>query len=278
MADITDVGNALVSICASAIYPNGIGQQPASGVQAKIYQGWPDPATLQADLAAHTAHVSVSPAAQDKVTTRRNPEWQQLIAPAPTLVATVAGTTITLSGTVTVPQAVALLVDGKDCAYGLLITDTLATIAAALALLISAGQPATASGAVITIPGSHRLSARIVAQGTSAKEVALEMRLFTIGVWADCYDRREPLAKLLTPVLASLTRLLMPDGSYATVEYAGSTQVDSEQRNGIYRRDIRLSVEYATIATRIDNAVGIAQPRNSLVFNSIPVPLPPINS
>ena len=278
MADLTDVANALAAVCASAIYPNGTAQPPASGVQAKVYQGWPDPATLQADLAAHVAHVTVFPAAQEKVTTRRVPDWQVLVAPVPTLIATVSGTTITLSGTVSTPQAVALLVDGKDCAYAVLATDTLTTIAAALALLIAANQPATSSGAVITIPGSHKLAARIVAQGTSGKEVALESRLFTISVWADCYDRREPLAKLLTPVLASLTRFTLPDGSAATVEYAGSAQVDNEQRLGIYRRDIKLSIEYATIATRTDSAVGIAQTRPAMVVNSIPVPLPAINS
>lgn len=277
MADLTDVANALVAVCAATIYPNGTAQAPAGGVQAKIYQGWPDPAALQSDLLAHIAHVTVFPAMQERVTTRRIPDWQPIAAATPTIFPTVSGTTISLSGVVSTPQVVALLVDGKDCAYSVSASDTLATIATALAKLIAASQPASATGAVVTVPGSHKIVARIVSQGMSAAEVALECRMFTVSVWADCYDRREPLAKLLTPALAALIRLAMPDGGGATVEYAGSTQVDTEQRNGIYRRDIKLSIEYATIATRTDTTVGIVQVRPVEVINSFLVSLPITN-
>lgn len=277
MADMTDVADVLVGLITAAIYPNGTSQPPVGGVQAKIYQGWPDPATLASDLAAKVAHISVFPTAQEKVTTRRMPEWQQLNAPAPTLTATVAGTQVTIGGTVSTPQAVDLIVDGQDYAYAVQAGDTLASIASALAALVNAKQPASAAGAVITVPGSHKILARVVSSGTSGREVALEERVFRISVWADCFDRREPLAKAIQPMLADLSHLTMPDNTSAIASYAGSQQIDTEQKQGIYRRDINLTVEYSTVLTRTDTTVGIVQIHPAIVVGSGSVALPTTN-
>jgi len=277
MADMTDVADALVGIIVAAVYPFGTGQPPAGGVPAKIFQGWPEPQALKADLANKVANVSVFPSATFKVTTRRMAEWQELTAPAPTLTATAAGVTITLAGSVSVPQAVCMIIDGQDFAYGLQAGDTLASIATALAALVNAVQPATAAGAVVTIPGARRVVARVVANGTSAKEVAREQRAFTVSIWADCFDHREPLAKVITPVLADLTRITMPDGTVATCEYSGSQQVDTEQMQGIFRRDINVTIDYGTILTRTDNQVGIVQTHLAAQVLDVSVPLKTIN-
>jgi hypothetical protein len=277
MADMTDVADALVGIILAAVYPFGTGQPPAGGVPAKIYQGWPEPQKLKADLAAKIANVSVFPSANVKITTRHFPEWQQLVAPAPTITATAAATTVTLAGAVTLPQAVCLIVDGQDFAYGLQAGDTLTSIAATLAALVNASQPASAAGAVITIPAARRIAARVVANGTSAKEVAREQRVFTVSIWADCFDNREPLAKVITPALANLTRLNLPDGTVATCEYAGSQQIDSEQMQGVFRRDVSVSIDYGTIVTRTDNQVGIVQTNLSALVLETNVPIKTIN-
>lgn len=277
MADMTDVADALVGIIAAAVYPNGTAQPPVGGVQAKIYQGWPEPGQLKADLQAKIAHISVFPSANVKITTRHMPEWQELTAPVPTVTATVAGTSITLGGTVSLPQAVCLIVDGLDFVYGLQAGDTLPSIAAALASLVNVSQPASAAGPVVTIPGARSIVARVAATGTSAKEVAREQRVFTVSIWADCFDHRDPLAKVITPALADLTRLTMPDGSHATFEYVGSQQVDSEQMQGIFRRDISIAVDYATIVTRTDYQVGIVQTNLAAQVLDVSVPLKTIN-
>lgn len=277
MADMTDVADALVGIIAAAIYPNGVTQPAAGGVQAKVYQGWPEPQALKTDLAQQIAHVTVFPSANVKITTRRQAEWQLLTAPAPTISATAGSTTVALAGTVTLPQAVCLIVDGQDFAYGLQAGDTLASIATALAAMVNVRQPASAAGAVVTIPGARRLAARVVANGTSAKEVAREQRVFLVSIWADCFDHREPLAKVITPVLADLIRLNMPDGTVATCEYAGSQQIDTEQMQGIFRRDISVSIEYGTIVTRTDNQVGIVQTNLAAAVLDVSVPLKTIN-
>jgi hypothetical protein len=276
MADMTEVADVLVGVIAAIVYPNGTDRPSPSGVNAKVYQGWPEPAKLQADLPTHLAHVSIFPGAE-RITTRRFPEWQQMSAPAPTLTVAVAGTSITIGGTVTVPQAVALIIDGQDFAYGVQATDTLDAIAAALAAQVSAVQAASAAGPVLTIPGAHRLVARTVANGISAKEVAREQRPFKVSIWAGCYDDREPLAKLIGPALAALVRLDLPDGTTADVTYAGSLQIDDEQRQGIYRRDITLSIEFPTIVTRVDNQVAIVQTNLSAQVLDTSVPIKTIN-
>jgi hypothetical protein len=275
MADMTDVADALVGIIVAAVYPFGTGQPPVGGVPAKIYQGWPEPQALKADLAKKIAHVTVFPSANLKITTRRFAEWQQLTAPAPTLTAAAAGTSITLGGAATLPQAVCLIVDGRDFAYGLQQGDTLASIAATLAALVNAVQPASAAGPVVSIPGARSVLARVVANGTSAKEVAREQRVFT--VWADCFDHREPLAIVITPPLADLTHLSMPDGTDAMCEYGGSQQIDTEQMQGIFRRDISVSIDYGTIVTRTDNQVGIVQTHLAVQVLDVSVPLKTIN-
>lgn len=271
MADQTDVANSLVQLLAATVYPNGTSNPSATGAAVKLYAGWPDAATLNKDFTAtpRVTHVTVFPSATAKSTTRHFAEWVPLVAPAPTVTMVVLNQTITLGGTVALPQAVALIVDGLDYVYGLQAGDTLATIAAALAALVSVDQPATAAGPVVTIPGAHRIVARAVANGISAKEVSREERVFVVSVWASCYEDREPLAAVLEPVLADLVRLAMPDGTAATCRFVGSEQVDTEQKQGIYRRDIRIAIDYGLILTRSDAAVVIVQTRRSALINGI---------
>jgi hypothetical protein len=274
MADQTQVAEALVALLVEAVYPNGPGAAPADGLHAKLYAGWPDPATLKRDLAGsdkagHVSHITAFPAPQGKSTTRRGGGWEQASAPAPTLTATVAGTAITLGGTVSLPQAVALVVDGQDFAYAVQAADTLASIASALATLVAVKRPATAAGAVLTIPNAQKIAARIVSTGTSAKEVAREERVFTVSVWAACHSERDTFARLVEPVLADLSRIQLPDDSTATSRYVGSTQVDSEQKQGIYRRDVHIAIEYALILKRTATTVGIVQTHLATEVNGV---------
>jgi hypothetical protein len=282
MADQTHVAAALVELLVEAAYPNGLDAAPAAGVHAKVYQGWPDPGTLKkdtagSDRAGHVAHISVFPSAQAKNVSRRRAEWEAVAAPAPTLSATVAGTSIVLGGTVSVPQAVALIIDGQDFAYAVQASDTLTSIATGLAALVAVKQPATAAGAVVTIPAARRVVARIVFTGTSAKEVAREERVFVVSVWAGCHEERDALAMLVEPVLADLSRIELPDGTTSNCNYGGGTQVDSEQKQGIYRRDIQIAVEYALMLRRTDTAVGIVQTRIGNALDSSATPLKIIN-
>lgn len=63
MADMTDVADALVTLIAAAMYPNGIGQPSVVETPIKVFQGWPTPQTLDKDFAAGVVDISVFPSA-----------------------------------------------------------------------------------------------------------------------------------------------------------------------------------------------------------------------
>lgn len=77
MADITDVGAALVALAALAVYPNGITQPSVSGTGIRVYQGWPNPQQLDADIRVGICHVSVYPTMTETNKTRYPKDWQQ---------------------------------------------------------------------------------------------------------------------------------------------------------------------------------------------------------
>jgi hypothetical protein len=69
MADISEVADALAAVIETAAYPNGIGQPSVGECDVIIYQGWPDPETLEHDLAAGKVHISIFPRPGGRVTT-----------------------------------------------------------------------------------------------------------------------------------------------------------------------------------------------------------------
>ena len=76
MADLDDVMNALTSLIAGVIYPNGTGNASVVGAPVKIYPGWPVPNVLDDDIKAGHAHVSIFPRPEERNTTRHATAWQ----------------------------------------------------------------------------------------------------------------------------------------------------------------------------------------------------------
>src|ERR1700744_3522544 len=107
MADTSDVENALKALVIAAVYPNGTSQPSIVAKDLFIERGWPVSAKLDTDLAAGKAHISIFPPEGMEPNTTRWPREEQLLtAPVHTLTATVNGNTITIGGTVAVPQNV----------------------------------------------------------------------------------------------------------------------------------------------------------------------------
>jgi hypothetical protein len=73
MADITDVGNALVQLVAEVC------RSLAPDYPVRVYQGWPNPEQLKADLLAGAVHISVFPRPGSKVTSvlTGEGEWEE---------------------------------------------------------------------------------------------------------------------------------------------------------------------------------------------------------
>jgi hypothetical protein len=260
MTGLAEVSNALVALIAQLVYPNGTGQPSIVGKPVKVYGGWPAPDVLTKDLAAGKVHISVFPPnGLEKIVDTAVTDWRTVVEPSITLTLTLAGQTVTVGGAVSQPQNAALVVDGKGYAYGVQSNDTLTSIATALAALVSADQPATSSGPVVTIPGAKAISPRVGGAGTSIRELRRQERAFRITVWANCFDSRDPIADLLDSALSGTFHLTLPDGMSATLRYKSSSQDDSGQKESIYRRDLVYAVEYSTTQVRTDTQITVTK-------------------
>lgn len=261
MSDISDVQDALCGAIESAVYPNGTGSASVSSNPIVIYAGWPTASRLDADLLVDKAHITVFPTPMEKNVTRYQKDWELLSVNAATITATINGQTITIGGAMPAPftpHNVMAMVNHKPYVYTVLNTDTLATIAAALAALIAVDVPTTSAvGAVITCPASANITVtRIGVTGTSIRELRRQERVFQITVWANTPDQRDVIGSAVDVALAATDFLEMPDGCQARLVYKSSMVVDNLQKANLYRRDFNYSVEYSTTQTQTDTQVS----------------------
>jgi hypothetical protein len=268
MADIEDVSDALVSLIAGVIYPNGTGQAAITGLPTLIYAGWPQSSQLDADMAGFTngkggrIHVTMFPTATEKNSTRYFTDYQQGSAPTPSISLSVSGQTVTLAGTVSTPQNVGLIVSNAAYTYAVQAGDTLATVAAALAAQITG---ATSSGAVITLPATSTVTA--ARSGTAATVQRLTrttQRTMQITVWADTPDHRKATAKAIDNALSGTEWLSLADGTGGRVIYVASHIDDMVQKANLYRRDLMYSVEYSTTQSANATEVIVTQENDSI--------------
>jgi hypothetical protein len=282
MADQSDIEAALVQLVAGAIfpasptylsggvgttnltvYPNG-GTTPATP-QAKVYRGWPEQATLYADLQAGVSHVSVfSESGMWRNATRWNPTTSIVAPGTPTLTATVSGNTVTIGGTVTAGNVVGVAFGPGAAyafAYAALGTDTLQSVAAALATAINAtltlpGTATAAANGVLTLPGAVNLQAATMAPALTATEVRRQQQTFRVSVWCPTPQHRDVFASTIDRALSSLTdtqgRLtrFFQATQYEVAELlARSTYTtDMPSRDRVWRRDLCAMVDYPTTA------------------------------
>ena len=255
MADLSDVENALVSIIAQVFYPAGTGQPSALGAAVRIYRGWPSKPELEADLRAGAVNVSVYAQNRERVVTRFQNACRLLTGPpTPTVTFSVSGQTVTIGGTVSVPQNAAVIVNGAaGYSYALQQTDTPTTIATALAALVVADHPeATSAGPVLTVPGAVSLVGRAGTFGTSLRELKRQRRDIQIALWANNPTLRDQVAILLDPALAAMEFIPLADGTAGRLVYVSSPHDDTVQKEILYRRNLIYSVEYGTTQTRSD--------------------------
>lgn len=266
MADLSDVTDAIAGVLAAALYPEGAGggRMSVAGLPVTILPAWPEASTLTKALAAKQAMVSVFPPPNlERATTRALSQW----LPAGTKTRTVtaladpAAGTVTLGGTVSGGLIVGLIVDEATFAYAIQPTDTLPGIASALAALVAAsGRAATSSGPVLTIPGTHRLVARIGIVDRLAKEVERSDRVFMVTVWAPSPAARKAVARVVRNRLATLNFFIaLADGSAGWIRYDRTNEDDQAQREGLYRRDLSYWVEFGEYDVEVAYEVTLPQ-------------------
>jgi hypothetical protein len=286
MATISDLRAALAQAVGDMLYPAGVPAgtnppSPVAGCPVRVFQGWPEREAIDADMAAGIVDVTVY-SMPGSTNTTRYPEVDIPISISPpTLEWSVAGTTATLGGTVSTPQNVGLLVDRRAYLYAVQPTDTLASIATALAALVNAVQPASAAGPAVTIPGSHAIIGRAGGVATTLREIGRQKVTVQITISAPSDALREAVGGTIEPGLRTLRRLALGDHSIAMIWFSQVADSDETTKSGIYRRIISLDAEYASTVTsttaqvisfshRVSKKPHIDDTRASLMFKLAP--------
>lgn len=263
MADLTDALNAVVGLLAQALYPNGTSEPSATGDPTVIYAGWPQASQLDKDLAGFSngqggrVHVTVFPRDGETLQPAYSTAWSPLSQQAATVTLSSAGQAITLGGSVSTPQNIAVLAGGQAHTYAVQVGDTLTSIATALATLIPG---ATSSGPVLTIAdGVQVAAARAGGAGVMQRELQRRKRPVQVTIWADTPARRDACAAVLDVALAAAEFVSLPDQTGARLVYQTSHQIDAQQKSNLYRRDIIYTAEYSTTQTSGATEVVVAQ-------------------
>lgn len=247
MASLTDVMKQVASQIAAIVYPGGTGQPSIAGIPVRIYPGWPVPNELEADLLAGKAHVSIYPHGKDRKTTRYlGGPWIPLTTPVRTVAMTVAGSAVTLSGTIS-KQNLLVNLNGTHYVYAMQVTDTLTTAAAGLASLIPG---ASSAGSVITLTGAHSVFARVGGFGTAIKETKRQEQPVQIIIWANSPEARDAVASPIDSALSDSNNIAFTDGSYGIIRSSGSLMTDQLQKADLYRIDLFYLIDYATTLTQ----------------------------
>ena len=251
MPDLSEVEAVLVSTVTQIVYPNGTAADSATGDSIKVFRGWPIPAGLDADLKAGIVNISVLPLDAEQNVTRNSREWMEIPSQPITLTMAVSGHTVTVGGKPRCPLNAAVLVNGKAFIHPLQATDTLTSIATALASLIKPFWAAASSnGPVITVPGATKLETRTGSVGSVVQEVKRQKKSFRITLWCNDPLARDAIAAVIDPALSSLTFLSLSDGTSGRIRYDRTHTIDNAQKVGLYRRDFDYTVEYATTITQ----------------------------
>ncbi|KAF1004201.1 MAG: hypothetical protein GAK36_00095 [Pseudomonas sp.] len=246
MASLTDVLKQVAAQVAAIAYPNGIGQPSVAGIPLRVYPGWPVPNQLEDDLKNNWAHISVYPHGKDRKTTRYlGRAWVPLTSPLHTMVLTVVGAVVTLSGMIS-PQNILINLNGFSYVYAVQPSDTLTSAATALASMIPG---ATSAGPVVTLTNAHAVFARVGGFGSAYKETKRQEQSVQITIWANSPGARDAVASPIDSVLSDSNNISFVDGSVGVITSNGSLMTDQLQKADLYRIDLFYLIDYATTQT-----------------------------
>lgn len=246
-ADISDVTAAISTLVNNAVYPNGISQPSVSGGSVRIYEGWPIPAQLDADMTAQAVNVSIFPMMGTSGGCYQPlNRYDTLVSPVHGMTVSVSNIAVTLSGTPGTGEYCSLVVDGLH-----VYSETGATAAAILskllADLIGTYPSASIAGNVLTITGAHLVYARIGASGVIGNVTHRQKQGIMITTWAPTPALRSTVAAPIEVILSQNQHLLLGDGSWATLLFNRLNVIDTYEAMTVYRRDLIYDAEYATV-------------------------------
>lgn len=265
MATLIQVLNTLTSLTEVACYPNGTSMPSITGTEIIINSGFPIRTQEDFDLSAGFSHVYIYPTDKERVVTKFERTFQPILQSVATIALTVnsVAQTVAISGTVTLPQAIMIIVNGVGYGYQILIGDTLNSIAAHTAALIPG---ATATGNVINLTGAHDIIARVATNYTAAEELSRVDRVFDIFVVSPNFTDRSTIIDAIDVYLKQQYRINLPDGFTGMVFYNDIRWRDDLEQYQIFKGWLNYTIQYPTTLTQ--NFTTITDPFvNSMAVN-----------
>ena len=242
MADVSDAEQALVdaitAVCASMI------------PLPEVYRGWPSASDLSAAERGSRAIVSVFQRSGFARNTSRYPVEEIALPPVPVaLTVTLTGVTAAFAGTCSPDQIAGVQIGSTAWAVRCGVGDTPATIAASLA----ARCGGTAFGSAVTRPGL--IAARTARDGVTLRPTRQQEVGIMVTVWCSDPIQRDVVAGAVDAALSDQPFLFLADGSAARLRWVGTISTDRAENANTYRRDLFVSVDYATTIRRVRPAV-----------------------
>jgi hypothetical protein len=249
MADISDVEQAVTDLVTSSLYPEGGSQPSIVGVLCRIYRGWPNAATLNADLSDGAVNVTIaSDNDSGRTTTRYLPRWQHTRTDPGANISAVDHT-ITIAGSPAAGDVVGVIIDGVPCAVRVQTGDSPELVASNLAQLIQSKKMASVQGARITVPGAASITARVVCDSPATFESRRQEKDLRITCWCPAPSVRDAVAAAIDAGINQIVFLPLPDPAQARIIYRNTANYDQAQNAMLYRRDLIYTVEYPTLIT-----------------------------
>ncbi len=255
MADQADVETALVAFISTTLYPSGTSSPSVVNALCSVSRGWPTEAGVADAVSQNGVLIAVHQRAGYSRDATRYQRISQDTQTAPTLTATMAGFVVTFGGTVTAGNTVGVLSAGIAYIHVAAGTETLSSIASALAAVIPG---AAAAGAVLTLPSPNALPAVVVVNGgTSSVEVGRQQSGFSIEVWASSPAQRDAVMNYLRPALEYSFRMTLADGTIATLMSFQETGPDDlPSREKMFHRSLMAVFDYPIVYTSTAQAVA----------------------
>jgi len=247
MADISDVEQAVAGAVTSILYPEGSSQSSILGILCRIYRGWPNSATLNADLSGGIVNVTVATDNDPgRVTTRYLPEWKTA-ASQPGMAADVSGSTVTITGTPLAGDIVGILIDHEAWAYRIRTGDTPSLVASNLNQLLPKNLLASVQGTTITVAGAPSILVRVVCDKATSFESRRQEKDLRIICWCPTPPVRDAVAAAIDSAINQMSFLPLPDGTSGRITYRNTAGYDQAQNALLYRRDLVYTIEYPTV-------------------------------
>ncbi len=255
MADQSDVEAALVTLASAALYPQGTNSASVCGQPCRIYRGWPNPAALDADLAAGHVNVTVYPVDGAIRNTTRYPDEWVTDRPVATLTVEVIDNEVTFAGTADAGQLAGIAYGGKTYVYRTGDSDTPALVAAYLAAQIRQDYIAQLTDLTLVLPGASGVVARVVTDGAALREVRRQNQRFRVICWCNDPLVRDVVAAAIDNQLAGIDFIPLSDGTQGRLAFAGGNTLDQSQDAGLYRRDMTYEIDYPTTVSAVQPAM-----------------------